>query len=465
MMNEPLQQIKSSIQGAYAFDVHESSGFMPPEPPIAYLPQQWIRWELALESAINGRLQLGEKVNLTHAESSVSKDWRQSICEVRFTLFIHVGQCILNRWQMPTLSVVGLEVSPALLRRAHLVLAYVLHFFVQSIPLEEPILIPTSISLPILKLSQILDLPPVLTFSDTVLYNWNYKTLPTSSERGPNIHNICSRTLFTGLRDEEEFYLCSARIELRGVEVLELMRMTMDETFVGDAIAAQRITKYLTNMASVIDELKVLLLDVKEGCDPDVYYNQVRPWFRGEDSDEVKRKWIFEGIEDCPGLCVPTELSGPSAGQSSLVHVLDIFLGVDHQATSPGQLPFMSRMQAYMPRNHRLFLDHLKASPRPLRTFVRDAGDAELLAAYNCAIAALKTFRDAHMIIVTLYILGPARRAKLTASKAGDLQHGGPMPSKDALKGTGGTNLIKFLKDTRTRTVETLIQADCDESV
>ena len=45
---------------------------------------------------------------------------------------------------------------------------------------------------------------------------------------------------------------------------------------------------------------------------------------------------MFEGVEDDTGLRPPTELSGPSAGQSSIIHVFDIFLGVDHQATSPG---------------------------------------------------------------------------------------------------------------------------------
>lgn len=357
---------------------------------------------------------------------------------------------------MPALSISELEASPILLRRAHLVLAYILHFYIQSLPLEEPVSIPASISLPIISLSKTLDLPPVLTFSDTVLYNWDHKTAPASTDQIPDISNIRSQTSFTGLKDEEEFYLCSARIELRGVEVLELMRMTMDEIFVGDAIAARRIREYLVTIASVVEELKTLLLDVKKGCDPDVYYNQVRPWFRGEDSDENGRKWKFEGIEDHPELRVPKELSGPSAGQSSLVHVLDIFLGVDHQPTSPGKRSFMSRMQSYMPRNHRLFLDHLKASPRPLRTFVTDAGDEELLSAYNTAIKALKTFRDAHMIIVTLYILGPARRAKDAAPKNDSIQDDGAA-SKDALKGTGGTDLVKFLKDTRTRTIETLI--------
>lgn len=261
--------------------------------------------------------------------------------------------------------------------------------------------------------------------------------------------------MFTRLVDEEEFYLCSARIELRGVEILELMRVTMDETFVGDVIAVRRIKDYLHTIVGIIADLKDLLLSVKNLCNPDIYYNQVRPWLRGEDSSENKRKWVFEGAdEEDFRLSIPLELSGPSAGQSALIHALDIFLGVDHRTTS-GQPSFMSRMQLYMPRNHRLFLDHIKANPRPLRAFVMDAHDAGLLEAYNNAVLALKEFRDAHMIIAALYILGPARRAK-AAALGRDVIISNATES-DGVKGTGGTDLVKFLKDIRNRTGNTVI--------
>lgn len=358
--------------------------------------------------------------------------------------------------------------SDNLLRRAHLVLTFIMHFYIQSLPPHAPVLIPRPIALPVLRVSADLDLPPLLTYSDTVLYNWFSKSpsgtaTPSSdeadapSEQLPTVDNIRTKTLFSGLLDEEEFYLCSARIELRGVEALELMRATMDEIFIGDATAVDRISGYLHTMASVVADLKTLLLDVRKGCRPDDYYNDVRPWFRGEDSDDKKRKWVFEGIEEDQELKVPTELSGPSAGQSSIVHVLDVFLGVDHHnGSSSGRPSFMSRMQTYMPRNHRLFLDHLSANSRPLRAFVATKKDEALQEAYNRAVLALKEFRDAHMIIATMYISGPARRvAKAKAEAAGR-----SMPTfacEKPLKGTGGTDLVRFLKETRNRTSEAML--------
>ena len=360
-----------------------------------------------------------------------------------------------------------------------------MHFYIHSLPPTAPVLIPRGISIPMLRISSHLDIPAVLTFSDNVLYNWyidhsripipstspppnaliNAIPAPGPSHTAPDIWSLRTKTLFSGLLDEEEFYLCSARIELRGVEALEIMRATMDEIFVGDATAVRRITGYLRTLASVIGELKALLMDVRRGCDPDRYFNLVRPWFRGEDSDVRKRKWVFEGMGEATmswsegAVQEPLDLSGPSAGQSSVVHVLDIFLGVNH--VRPGEVSFMNRMQRYMPRNHRLFLDHLGANPRPLRGFVLAMGDKELEEAYNAAVVALKEFRDGHMIIAALYILGPARRmTQMTTEERQweDEHHTTPGDDrKEPLKGTGGTDLVRFLKDTRNRTNETII--------
>ncbi|KAF8072250.1 Indoleamine 2,3-dioxygenase [Lyophyllum atratum] len=425
-----LHKGSAIIQDAHVFDVDPQSGFMPPEAPLLRLPTSWEPWEVVLDAAIAAKLQLGDKPGLLKKEKKTSASWRRRVR------------------QLPLLSTTELESSHLLLRRAHHVLTYVMHFYIQSLPPDAPVLIPRPISLPVLRVSARLDIPPLLTFSDTVLYNWTYKY--PSETKVPAIDNLRTGTMFSGLVDEEEFYLCSSRIELRGVEALELMRVTMDEIFIGDQTAVRRISGYLQTMATVIKELKALLMDVRRDCRPEPYYNEVRPWFRGEDSDVKKRKWVFEGLEEDPSLKTPTELSGPSAGQSSMVHVLDVFLGVDHQSSSPGKRSFMSRMQSYMPRNHRLFLDHLSANPRPLRAFVMSSADTALHDAYNLAVVSLKEFRDAHMIIATLYIIRPARRA----ARQAEIEHLG---EKEPLKGTGGTDLVRFLKDTRNRTTETII--------
>ena len=336
-----------------------------------------------------------------------------------------------------------------------------MHFYIRTLPPSEPqIRIPEPITVPLLEVCHDLQLPPVLTYSDDVLYNWALKS-PESSAAAPSLHNLRCLTLFTGTRDEEEFYLVSARIELRGVEALSLMRATMDEAFVGDTIALHRITSYLHKLAGVIGDLTELLMAVREGCDPQVFYNDIRPWFRGADSDRPLRRWVFEGLETHPELKEPTELSGPSAGQSAMVHALDVFLGVDRyshashitgktsttegapktEAQSPAQ-SFLTRMQTYMPRHHRAFLKHLSADPRPVRQLVESSGDEALTEAYNHAVKALKVFRDAHVRIVALYIVGPSKR--------------GQRPPNET-QGTGGTSAIRFVKAVRDQTAGAVI--------
>jgi indoleamine 2,3-dioxygenase len=101
-------------------------------------------------------------------------------------------------------------------------------------------------------------------------------------------------------------------------------------------------------------------------------------------------------------------------------------------------------------------------SPNPLLT-----------AAYDDAVRRLKEFRDAHMRIVAIYIVGPARRAaEREAERARrdvESQEGrwlGPkedvdeqLPSDEGLKGTGGTELVRFLKGVRDRTAGSVLGA------
>jgi indoleamine 2,3-dioxygenase len=345
-----------------------------------------------------------------------------------------------------------------MLRRAHAVLARILHFYVHSLPPDAPILIPPPLTTPLLQVSAQLQLPPILTYSDCVLYNWALRN--SSIDAAPALDNLSALLLFTGTTDEEEFYLVPARIELRGVEALELMQATMDEMFVGDAIAVRRVTAYLFRISTILHELKSILLSQREGCDPDIFYREIRPWLRGADSDPHARKWVFEGIEDDPRLREPTELSGPSAGQSALIHALDIFLGVDW-STSPSsstahpgsaEQSFFIRMRSYMPRHHRAFLAHLSANPRPLRGLVSSSSDLKLTEAYNMAVTALSEFRQAHMTIVALYIMGPARRLRKENELAGR-----SFEEHVPLRGTGGTELAKFLKGVTERTKEAMI--------
>lgn len=448
---------------------------------------------------------------------------------------------------MPTISPDSLFGDERRLRRAHVVLTYVMHSYIHSAEHDtaSPILIPSSLAVPVVAVSRELGVPPILTYADTVLWNWKLNTQQTPTPPvgrlrsnsalpalGPPSTDISTRTSFTCTPDENHFYITSALIELRGVEALGLMRRTLDETFLSDALATRRVTGFLTRLARVIEDITQLILDVRKNCDPGVFYEKIRPWFHGATA-HGRMGWHFEGVElsdrekQAWGV-----LSGPSAGQSSLIHALDVFLGVDHtqygsqrsvssssnsatpapqshaaatsastpaptpssSSTSPTTSPhspytspdatFLQRMQQYMPRHHRAFLQYLGTVEKPVRPFVTKCGvvtpppsafrsfqrsstalvvegeeekaEAPLKRAYNDAVDALKRFRDAHIRIAALYIVTQSRKQSAipfhVPSAAVETSR------KSRATGTGGTQLVPFLKGARDNTLRTALQ-------
>ncbi|KAK0469435.1 Indoleamine 2,3-dioxygenase [Desarmillaria tabescens] len=396
------------------FDISPDIGFLGSQPHL-HLTGEWKTWEDLLGDAMEQKLVLGENPACSEATLAESARWRARVCEA------------------PLLSATALDDSVPALKRAHHVLSFILHFYVHTLPHESAIYIPPSLSVPLAYVSDVLNIPPVITYSDLVLYNWT---------TDPSTGNTYFPSAFSGKADEQAFYRASVIIELRGAEALDLIRQISDNILIG---ADAQITKLLTRISVLINDFKKVLLDLRKDCDPEAYYQEVRPWLRGEDS-LPNRKWTFQGLTGDSGEAFK-ELSGPSAGQSTLIHALDIFLGINNHLAN-GTPSLFGRMQRYMPREHRLFLSHLSSAPRSLRDFITESNHRELTDAYNNAVLALKAFRDTHLIIATLYIVVPANRARERASM--DIEY----------VGTGGTGLVSFLKGIRDRTKESVLPTE-----
>jgi indoleamine 2,3-dioxygenase len=211
------------------------------------------------------------------------------------------------------------------------VLSFLVHLYVHSIPPPTnpvPIHVPASLAVPLVTVSKVLGIAPILTFADTIL--WNYTLIDASKPLSAT--NMRFQTLFTGTEDENSFYHCCASIELRGVEALRVISSFLKMPSTSDDASIAKISEALTQVADVIKDLTTILQTVRCQCDPKVFYFQIRPWFRGSDANGPESPgWIFDGVEDSAGL----ELSGPSAGQSAMMHALDAFLDVDHTLTKP----------------------------------------------------------------------------------------------------------------------------------
>src|ERR1700722_8799520 len=348
------------------------------------------------------------------------------------------------------------------LQRAHMVLAWLVHYFVHSIPpTEEAIHVPESLAVPLVKVSQALGMAPILTFADAVLWNWE----PVNPDLPTTVENMRFINAFSDTDDERNFYVTSARAEMKGVELLQIIDRYTSLPNVTDLTSISMISKDLTRLAGIIDDIKEIIQSVREICDPHVFYWDIRPWLEGSDAQGSGVGWIYDGEENSEML----DLSGPSGGQSSTMHALDIFLDVDHKLQQR-RLPapsennkkadrgFMERMTRYMPGKHRDYLSYLANTSRPIRDLALKT--PTLREPYNLAVMALKNLRDLHMRIACLYIVTMSRSkrpgcpvsAMLKRMEANKASRQGPA------RGTGGNEVSMLLRAGRDATRRTLLK-------
>jgi len=214
------------------------------------------------------------------------------------------------------------------------------------------------------------------------------------------------------------------------------------------AAAALALTARLRAVARAIVRMTSSMGRMSAGCRPDAFYNEVRPFLAGWRANPV----LPDGLVYGGGA--PRQCYGGSAAQSSLVQAADAGLGVDHAETG-GRAGFLRAMrEGYMPTAHRDLLV-LMAGSTPARAAVAAAEAAApdacdrpttvagaLCGAFDECIRALTEFRSSHMAIVGEFILGPQARL----ARAGDLA------ATAGGKGTGGTDLMTFLRPLRDET-------------
>jgi indoleamine 2,3-dioxygenase len=252
---------------------------------------------------------------------------------------------------MPVISTESMSSNVRLQRRAHHVLAYLAHFYIHSLPVGSTPIIPASIAVPLCATSAQLGVAPVLTYADTV--EWNIIARDPSQPLAPG--NLRVLTTFSGTDDEEAFYQCCANIELFGTDALSHIAAYEN---LGLRDASRIRVDTLRTIASRVGELTTLIDDLTEwlkachgSCSPRVFYDSIRPWFRGSSSGSTP--WIYEGVAEADFDPEWENLSGPSGGQSTLMHSLDLFLDVDHsmEKTKDGRTPVEARQG-----NDRLFM-------------------------------------------------------------------------------------------------------------
>lgn len=224
------------------------------------------------------------------------------------------------------LSTRTLEGHERQLQRAHLVLAFLVHFYAHSLPKggRTPIVIPKALGIPLVAVSRCLGIAPILTYTDTVIWNLS----PIDPARPLGWGNMRFNHLFSGTDDEQAFYITSAGVELRAAELLRIIDEYHAMSNINSKTAVDKVAKLLSRVEGIIMDLTEILQSVRTDCDPRVFHDLIRPWFNGSDSGgPATPGWIYEGVADSDKL----DRSGASAGQSPAMHALDIWLDIDHK--------------------------------------------------------------------------------------------------------------------------------------
>lgn len=226
-----------------------------------------------------------------------------------------------------------------------------------------------------------------------------------------------------------------------------------------DAGDTQTVIDSLRSFKQSMIDIGTLVERMDERCNPQKFYHEIRPFLAGSMSMEAAGlpKGVFYDEGDGKGSW--RKYRGGSNGQSSLLQFCDAVLSVNHARCNG----FHAEMRKYMPGPHARFLEDVEAIANIRRYVECQQHNEALLSAFNEAVAALSSFRDKHIALVTRYIIIPSRMGKPAsvthrrdiASLSTKMSH--DKPQTQELLGTGGTKMIPFLRTSRDETSETAV--------
>ncbi|KAH6666797.1 indoleamine 2,3-dioxygenase-like protein [Halenospora varia] len=361
---------------------------------------------------------------------------------------------------LPVLSTSHLKSEPEW-RRAYLILSFFTHSYIWEAggPSEH---LPPAISVPFLSVASNLGLPPTATYA--ALNLWNFTTT-SSIQDFSNLDELHSLHTFTGTVDEEWFYLISVAIEAHGASIIPVMLSAISaiQTQPKSPSTSHIVLGALIKYSYCIREIGALLKRMNEKCNPDVFYNRIRPFLAGSKNMAVAGlpRGVFydEGEESGEWRMY----SGGSNAQSSLIQFFDIVLGVEHKSTTGtkgSKYGFLTEMRNYMPGPHRSFLQTMESISN-IRSYASTSPIPEVLDAYNFAVKENEKFRDIHIQIVTRYIIRPSRAQTSAGKGAGgglNLAVASTNGDTKSLQGTGGTELLPFLRGVRDEVRQTALE-------
>ncbi|KAJ2508747.1 tryptophan 2,3- dioxygenase [Coemansia sp. RSA 2049] len=423
--SEPQSPLYSPLR-LRDYDISPVHGFLPTEQPLRRLPDPYYEpWERIMD---------------------------------RFNSYLLGHHIRRLARKMPVLGTDRLKTREER-RRAFVVLSFMAHAFVwgrngaASEPASE--FLPPSISIPWVAVSDMLQLNPVVCCA--AVCHWNWQILDENAKEPMSLDNLGTLHTFSGSMDESWFYLVTVAIEAKCASGLSAILDAMDGIECNDM---DSVTGSLGRIAASLHEANAILERIYEHCDPYVFYWKIREFLAGwENMAEAGLPYgvLYEGVDDTDTFSLDNwqsllrrfrKYAGGSAAQTPLLQAFDIALGIKHYPTGkrgkqssvveararlhaqqgisepPPANSYLVHMRNYMPGRHRQFLEDLAATCM-IREYVllacsdsvfaqqsiEDSDDprVRLRQAYNSCLSMMKAFRDKHIMIVTRYIIAPAR--------------------------------------------------------
>lgn len=327
-------------------------------------------------------------------------------------------------------------------RLAHLALGYITMAYVWNKGDGDICkVLPSNIAIPYCRLSEKLGLPPILVYADCVLANWKKKD-PSGPMTYENMDILFS---FPGGDCGKGFFLISLLVELAAASAIKEIPIIFKAVQHQDQDTLQ---KALIDITSCLRNALEVFHQIHDYVDPKEFFGILRIYLSGwKGNPQLSEGLLYEGVWD-----TPKKFAGGSAAQSSIFQCFDVLLGVKQSAGEKSAAEFLQEMRTYMPPAHQNFLRSLESGPS-VREFALSEGNDSLQAAYNDCVKAMVSLRSYHLQIVTKYIVIPAHQQSMKNQTPEEL-------SEKENKGTGGTDVMQFLKSVRRITEIALLKEE-----
>ena len=290
--------------------------------------------------------------------------------------------------------------------------------------------LPSSISVPWKKISDLVGRPPILSYGSYCLDNW-HKIIEDDEI---SLDNVALNYNFLAGIDEDWFVTIHVCIEDAAREAI-LATLAIADSFAEQTVSDDALQTHLEVINSSMKKVNEIFKRVPEKCDPYVYYHRVRPFiFGSKDNPDLKSGLKYEG--EFKGK--PQFFRGETGAQSSIIPSLDAALGVKHSNDSLRH--YLNEMREYMPPKHNQFIKNLE-SKSTTRDLIKDS--SKLQKTYDDCLEEVRKFRSMHLEYAGTYIHQQSQ-LKNPFGRGGS-----------TITGTGGTPFMKYLKKHRDESQKT----------